>query len=343
MLGGLFKLEKSMSADESIYTFSPGRLRSGHAMTLFTWAWPRRFPRLPPAEPRLFETAPGVRVLAHCHWQPDPRTRPTLVVLHGLEGSSEAHYVRGIAEKALDARFNVVRLNQRNCGGTEHLCETLYHSGLTSDPATVLSELIEVDGLRAVAVAGYSLGGNLALKLAGEFGDAPPSELQAVVAVSPVMDLERCVWALERRSNAVYQWNFVRNLKARLRRKAALFPDRFPLAPLGRVRTVRDFDELYTAPHFGFAGASDYYYRASSIRVVDRIRVPTLILAAEDDPFVPPGPFRDPAVTGNPHIRVRVSPHGGHCAFLGPRGNGGDGYWAERAIVRFAGTHCRVG
>jgi hypothetical protein len=310
-------------------------------MTLLTWAWPRRFPGLPPAEPRLFDTAPGVRVLAHCHWQPDRRARPTLLVLHGLEGSSEAHYVRGIAQKAVDAGFNVIRLNQRNCGGTEHLCDTLYHSGLTSDPVAVLRELMEADGLRALAVAGYSLGGNLALKLAGEFGDAPPPALQAVAAVSPVMDLERCVRALERPANAVYQWNFVRNLKARLRRKARLFPDRFPLAPLARVRTVRDFDDAYTAPHFGFAGASDYYYRASALRVVDRIRVPTLILTAEDDPFVPPDPFRDPAVTGNPHITVCLSAHGGHCAFLGPRENGSDGYWAEEAVVRFAAAQCR--
>ena len=330
-----------MSADEPLDAFSPGRLRSGHAMTLFTWAWPRRFPRLPPAEPRLFDTAPGVRVLAHCHWQPDRLARPTLLVLHGLEGSSEAHYVRGIAQKAVDAGFNVIRLNQRNCGGTEHLCDTLYHSGLTSDPVAVLRELMEADGLRALAVAGYSLGGNLALKLAGEFGNACPPGLQAIAAVSPVMDLERCVRALERPANAVYQWNFVRNLKARLRRKAMLFPDRFPVAPLARVRTVRDFDEAYTAPHFGFAGASDYYYRASALRVVDRIRVPTLILSAEDDPFVPPAPFRDPAVTGNPHIQVRLSAHGGHCAFLGPRLNGSDGYWAEEAVVRFAAAQCR--
>jgi hypothetical protein len=331
-----------MSADEPVYAFSPGRLRSGHAMTLLTWAWPRRFPGLPPAEPRLFDTAPGVRVLAHCHWQPDRRARPTLLVLHGLEGSSEAHYVRGIAQKAVGAGFNVIRLNQRNCGGTEHLCDSLYHSGLTSDPVAVLRELMEVDGLPALAVAGYSLGGNLALKLAGEFGDAPPPALQAVAAVSPVMDLERCVRALERPANAVYQWNFVRNLKARLRRKARLFPDRFPLAPLARVRTVRDFDDAYTAPHFGFAGASDYYYRASALRVVDRIRVPTLILTAEDDPFVPPDPFRDPAVTGNPHITVCLSAHGGHCAFLGPRENGSDGYWAEEAVVRFAAAQCLV-
>jgi predicted alpha/beta-fold hydrolase len=321
---------------------APARLRNGHTMTLVTWAWPRRFPRLPVPVARVFDVAPSVRVLAHCHWQRDPRRCPTLLALHGLEGSSRAHYMGGMADKAYRAGFNVVRLNQRNCGGTEHLCDTLYHSGLTADPVAVLRELADRDGLRSFCVAGYSLGGNLALKLAGDFGGEVPSWLHAVCAVSPTMDLERCVLALERGANWMYQWNFVRNLRKRMRRKAVLFPNRYPVEPLTRIRTVRDFDEVYTAPHFGFANASDYYYRASALRVVDRIRVPTLILTAADDPFVPPEPFRDPAVTGNPDITVHVSAHGGHCAFLGAREPGDDRYWAERAIVEFARRYCVV-
>jgi uncharacterized protein len=320
----------------------PRRLRSGHVMTLFTWARRRSFPGLPPAVSRIFEVDSGARVLAHCHWQPDPRAHPTLLVLHGLEGSSDAHYMRGIADKGFRQGFNIVRLNQRNCGGTEHLCETLYHSGLTSDPAAVLRELTERDGLQSIAVAGYSLGGNLALKLAGEYGETPPAALHAVCAVSPTMDLERCVRALERTPNFPYQWNFVRNLKARMRRKARLFPDRFSTEPLGRIWSVRAFDEVYTAPHFGFEGASDYYYRASALRVVHAIRVPTLIIASEDDPFVPIEPFRTSAVTENPAIAMLVSRHGGHCAFLGRAENDEDGYWAERTIVRFVSDHCAI-
>ena len=241
----------------------------------------------------------------------------------------------GISDKAWAAGWNIVRLNQRNCGGTEHLSKGLYHSGLTQDPTVVLRELIQQDGIRAVAVAGYSLGGNLALKLAGELGDTPPPELKAVCAISPTMDLARCVDALERRSNVVYQWNFVRNLKARMRRKAQAFPGVFPLEALGRTWTVRQFDEAYTAPHHGFRDASDYYHRASAMRVVDAIRVPTLIIAAEDDPFVPVAPFRDATVTSNPSITVVLTQAGGHCAYV-ERGDGSyDGYWAEREIVRF--------
>jgi predicted alpha/beta-fold hydrolase len=324
-------------------TFEPLEYRprfiGGHKQTLYAWAKPRRFPQLPTPSERLFRVADDATVKAHCYWHDRPDEHPTFILLHGLEGSSTAHYMRGISDKAWAAGWNAVCLNQRNCGGTEHLSRGLYHSGLTHDPLFVLRELIEHDGLPSIAMAGYSLGGNLTLKLAGELGDAAPPELKAMIAVSPTLDLASCVEALERRSNLAYEFNFVRNLKARMRRKAAAFPDLFSLDALRRVWTVRQFDEAYTAPHHGFLNAADYYYRASSLRVVDRIRVPTLIMTAENDPFVPAGPFRDPAVTGNPNITVVITPEGGHCAFLEPGDDGYDGYWAEREIIRFATAH----
>ena len=153
-------------------TYVPrSRLKGGHRMTLYTWSRPRSFPRLPQAESRYFDVASDARVLAHCHWQPQTRSHPTLVALHGLEASSHAHYMLGLADKAFSRGFNVVRLNQRNCGGTEHLSAGLYHSGLSADPAAVIRELIELDGLGSIAVVGYSLGGNVALKLAGDYGE----------------------------------------------------------------------------------------------------------------------------------------------------------------------------
>ncbi len=311
----------------------------GHTQTLYAWARTRHFPRLPAPVDRYFDVAADARVLAHCHWQDTPASHPTIIVLHGLEGSSAAHYMRGIADKAWAVGWNVVRLNQRNCGHTEHLSRGLYHSGLTQDPHVVMQELIERDGITAVVVAGYSLGGNLAIKLAGDLGDAVPFALKAVCAVSPTLDLASCVDALERRANIVYQWNFVRQLKARMRRKATAFPGDFSLDALGRVWTVRRFDELYTAPHHGFLDAADYYHRASARRVVDRIRVPTLILAAEDDPFVPPAPFRSAEMTENSNVTAVVTPHGGHCAYLERATDDYDGYWAEREILRFAQLH----
>jgi len=303
-------------------------------MTLYAWARPRQFPTLPQPEARYFDVALDARVLAHCHWQPDRSERPTILLLHGLEGSSDAHYVRGMADKAWARGFNVVRLNQRNCGGTEHLSRGLYHSGLTADPLFVLTELRDRDGLTRFGVAGYSLGGNLAIKLAGELGTDGFPELRAVCAVSPVLELDACVRAIERRENRLYEWNFCRNLQTRMRRKARVFPDVFELEGLWKIWSIRAFDERYTAPHHGFDGASDYYHRASAMRVVDRVARPALVLSAADDPFVPPDIFDAPPLRENPHVSTVVTRHGGHCAFV-EEANGYDGYFAERVVLDF--------
>jgi hypothetical protein len=305
-------------------------------MTVTAWARPRRFPHLPSAEERLFQVTDDTQVLAHCHWQRERARHPVLIALHGLEGSTSAHYMRGIADKGYRAGFSVLLLNQRNCGGTEHLGPGLYHSGLTHDADHVIREIARDDNISRIVVAGYSLGGNIALKLAGDYESAPPPVLRGVCAVSPVMELSRCVHALERRQNLIYQWNFVRGLRARMRRKEQCRPGRFDLSDLPGIRTVREFDDRYTAPSFGFNGAEDYYHRASAMRVVDRIRVPALIITSEDDPFVPSDPLRDPAVTRNPRIEAIITRHGGHCAFLAEPTGDSDGYWAEEQIIEFA-------
>ena len=310
-------------------------LKGGHRMTLFGWGNPRRFQSLPAATDRFFDTAPRSRVLAHCYWQPAPQDAPTILALHGLNGSSRSHYMLGIAAKAYARGMNVVLLNQRNCGNTEHLSEGLFHSGLTEDARHVIDELSRADGLRAIAVSGYSLGGNLAVKLAAEYGDAAPPALLGVVAISPIIEIGDCTRALERRQNVLYEWNFVRELKKRMRRKEQFWPGLFDLSRLDAIRTVRQFDDVYTAPHFGFENAEDYYYRCSAMRIADRIRVPTLIITAEDDPFVPPGPFRSPILDANPHIDVHVTEFGGHCGFIAQAAPDDDGYWAETQIVNF--------
>ena len=318
-------------------------------MTLYAWARKRPLPALPVAESRFFDVAGDARVLAHCNWQPDRKSAPTLLALHGLEASSEAHYMRGLADKAFAAGFNVVRLNQRNCGGTEHLSRGLYHSGLTADPVFVLNELRDRDGLSRFAVSGYSLGGNIAMKLAGELGDRELPEVKAFAAVSPVIELEDCMQSIERRENRIYEWNFCRNLQGRMRRKAKTFPDLFDLNGLWKIWSIRSFDDRYTAPHHGYDGAADYYHRASAMRVIDRVARPSLILSAADDPFVPPHIFDAPAVKNNPHITTVITPHGGHCAFVEPTPTSAgaaadkvdnyDGYFAERIVVDFLKEH----
>ena len=313
-------------------------------MTLYAWARRRDLWALPTAEPRYFDVAADARVLAQCHWQPNRKDAPALLILHGLEGSSEAHYMRGLADKAFARGFSVLRLNMRNCGGTEHLSRGLYHSGLTADPRAVIEQLRDIDGVRAFALAGYSMGGNITLKLAGELGAADLPEVKAFAAVSPVIELEACVRAIERRENRIYEWNFCRNLQARIRRKVRAFPGAFDLQGLWKVWSIRAFDDRYTAPHHGFTSAEDYYYRASAMRVIDRVARPALILSAADDPFVPPEIFAAPAVRDNPQITTVITSCGGHCAFVespaaapivADVAGGYDGYFAEKMIVEF--------
>ena len=317
-------------------------------MTLYAWARRRALPALPAADPRYFDVAADARVLGKCHWQPDRKEAPTLLILHGLEGSSDAHYMRGMADKAFGRGFNVVRLNMRNCGGTEHLSRGLYHSGLTGDPRAVVEELRAADGLRTFAIAGYSMGGNVTMKLAGELGVSALPDVKAFAAVSPVIELEACVQAIERRENRIYEWNFCRNLQARMRRKARAFPGAFDLDGLWKVWSIRAFDDRYTAPHHGFNGAEDYYQRASAMRVIDRVARPALIISAADDPFVPPQIFGAPAVRDNPHITTLITSCGGHCAFVespivagatAGQSNGYDGYFAEKTVVDFLAAH----
>ena len=310
--------------------------KGGHAQTLAAFAWPRRFRfRSRADEPRLFQVAPDTQVLAHCRWQAKPREHPTIVIWHGIEGSSDAVYMLATAQKAFRAGFNVVRMNLRNCGGTEHLTPTLYHGGLSDDLRAVVAELIEQDGLTRIFLAGFSLGGNMVLKLAGEYGDEAPLELLGVCAVSPSVDLAASAELILQRSNWLYHRDFLRRLKSRLARKQKLFPDRYDTSEIKSVRTLREFDDRYTSRAHGFDGAAEYYYRASSIRVIDRIRVPTLVIHGRDDPFIPFAPINNPALTENPYILLLAPERGGHVAFLGSTKDGEDRFWAENRVVEF--------
>jgi len=320
-------------------TFEPHPLlRNPHAQTLAATFLPRRFPRLPRSVLRDFETEPGTRIRGQCHWQAIPKERPTLVLVHGLEGSSDSGYMLGLAERAFVAGWNAVRLNQRNCGGTESLTPTLYNSGLSRDYRAVLAELIDRDSLPEIFFAGYSMGGNLVLKMAGELAGGAPRQLHAVAGVCPCVELGVCSDAVGLPRNFIYQEHFVRNLKNRMRRKAQLFPGKFDLVPMARVRTLREFDDVITAKYCCFRGATDYYYQSSALRVAGEIRVPTLIVTAQDDPFVPINSFSDPALASNAHIRLVAPEHGGHCAFIS-RYSGAARFWAEARLMEFFAGH----
>ena len=320
--------------------FTPHRwLRGGHVQTVASFLIKRRF-HLPAPEERLVDVAPGVQVLCHCHWQPD-RTLPlTVIVVHGLEGSSDSQYMRGIAEKALAAGMNVIRYNQRNCGGTDALAPVLYNSGLSNDVAAVARELMERDRITQLALVGFSMGGNIVLKLAGEWGTQGPPEFRAVAACCPSMDLAASADALHEPANRLYEWYFLWNLRRRMLHKARLFPGHFNTGRMKGMRSLRDFDDRITAYYCGFTGADDYYARAAAANVVDRIAVPALILHAANDPFIRVTAETRRKIAGNPNIRFVETSDGGHCAFLAVQDGLEDGNWAENQIVQFLKGVC---
>ncbi|MBV9609338.1 MAG: alpha/beta fold hydrolase [Acidobacteria bacterium] len=323
-----------IATSDDIEAFVPRRgLRSAHLQTLAGALFPPRT-RLPQPERRLVRVADGVQVLALCNWQPDRASSLTAIIVHGLEGSSESAYVIGTANKAWAAGMNVVRMNVRNCGGTERLGPTLYHSGLSADVGEVARELISSEHLGRIALVGFSMGGNQVLKLAGEWGSDAPAQLRAVAAISPGIDLAASADAIHRSSNRLYEWNFLRTLRRSVRRKARVFPGQFDVPGLRRLRSLRGFDDAVTAKHWGFAGADDYYARASASPLLDRIEVPTLVIHSTDDPFVIITPATRERLLRNPKIRYVETSRGGHCAFLAG-GREYDGRWAERQVVRF--------
>jgi len=319
----------------SVFRPRPG-LRGGHVQTLAAFFLPRRID-LPPAEQRLIEVEPGIPVLCHCHWQKDRRAL-TLIVVHGLEGSSESQYMMGIARSGLAAGMNVVRMNQRNCGGMDHWAPTLYNSSRSADVAAVARNLLERDGVPAFVLVGFSMGGNLVLKLAGEWGSDGPSEFHGVVAVCPAVNLAAGADALHEPANRIYEYYFLLQLFRRFRRKVELFPGAFDASRLRGVRTLRDFDDQVTAYYCGFTGADDYYDRAAAANVIDRIARPTLVIHAANDPFIRILPATRQALLSNPNINYIETEDGGHCAFIAERDADPayDGRWAEHEVVEFA-------
>ena len=308
-----------------------------------------RTDHLPPAIPQLVEVSPAhgsqisTQVLCECHWQPlpDRPTRPTAVLLHGLEGSSRSQYVIGNANKLWFAGCNVIRMNMRNCGGTEKLSPTLYHSGLSTDVDHVLRHFIATEHLQTVALIGYSMGGNLVLKLAGDLGAFAPPQLHSVVGVSPAIDLAASADALHEPQNRLYERRFLRALLKRFRRKSTLFPRAFDPQRAAHITSLREFDDRITALYSGFRSADDYYFRAAAARVLDRIALPTLVIHASDDPFIRFTQDTRAALAANPNITLLETTHGGHCAFLAPPdpASHNDGYWAEHTALRFVLDH----
>jgi predicted alpha/beta-fold hydrolase len=283
-----------------------------------------------PMTERLYQTEPEAQVLVHEQF---PQNKPIghILMVHGLEGSSNAGYIRSMSQLALERGYAVHRTNMRSCGGTESLCKTMYHAGLTCDTLSLIRQ-IRAERNEPIYLIGYSLGGNVSLKLAGELGDKAEGLLDAVIAVSTPIDLAASVRKMSRRSNWIYESRFVARLKERIRRRALTMPGVYDIAALDKCKTVYEFDDRITAPFFGFGTADNYYSTQSSDQYLEKIRVPTLLIQAKDDPLIPFEIFDHPAIRQNPYIKLIAVEHGGHLGFVSrktPR------FWVDRVVLRW--------
>lgn len=259
--------------------------------------------------------------------------------MHGLEGSSNSKYIVGNTARALAAGLNVVRMNMRSCGGTDALSPTIYHSGRTGDIGRVVEAIVREQGLSAVALVGYSMGGNLVLGWAGALGERIPGIVKAAVGISPLMDLAASSAALHRPQNRIYEWHFLKSMLARVRRRMELYPRIYGTAAVDKIRSMRNFDQEIVARYGGFRDADDYYYTVASSQYAGSLRVPTLIVHSADDPFIRMLPETRATLIENPHVTLLETQKGGHCAFLAAEKNG-DGRWAERTLLGFLLEAC---
>jgi predicted alpha/beta-fold hydrolase len=301
-------------------------LRSPHLQTIAAHFWKR--PDVAsefPVERRLYRTEPDVQVLV-CSQRPRGEAFGELVMVHGLEGSGHAGYIRSLSAAALRAGFAVHRFHMRTCGGTEGLCRTLYHAGLTGDLLSVLREFRR-EGRSPAFLAGFSLGGIVVLKLAGEMGESAREYVRGICTVSAPLDLEACARRIGEPDNRLYEARFVRAMRRRL-----CATGRYQMRQFAGLRSVYELDDRFTAPSFGFGNAANYYRTQSALGFLEGLRVPALLIQAQDDTFVPFTAYESVAVRSNPWVRLMATEHGGHLGFIGCAPHR---LWSDEAIMEW--------
>jgi uncharacterized protein len=275
-------------------------------------------------EKRLYRTQPDVQVLVEVQ-RPAGASRGDVVLVHGLEGSGQAGYVRSMSRLGAQSGYTMHRFNLRSCGG-DHLAPNVYHGGLTSDLLAVLRAL-QAEGRAPLKLVGFSLGGNLVAKLAGELGEDARPLIAGICAASAAIDLLACARRLGKRDNRLYQQRFVRLMRARARAVRGL-----PAADFRGIRSLYQLDDRITAPAWGFRDAEHYYTTQSANQFLERIRVPALFITARDDTFIPFRIYDHPAFRENPCLRLIATEYGGHLGFIAkskPR------LWLDHAILEW--------
>jgi len=276
-------------------------------------------------------------------WGPDPAPdAPIVLVMHGLEGSAKRRYMRNMARELVGVGIRPVALNFRGCSGEPNRALHYYHSGKTDDPDFVLRTLRARYPTRRFGALGFSLGGNMLLKLLGERSDGGRGLVDAAVAISVPYDLAAGCELLEQTGmGRFYAAYFLRSLQRKVRWKERVLREVLDLEAALAAVTIRQFDDRVTAPLHGFAGAADYYQTSSSIRFLEGVSVPTLLLHAQDDPFLPDDSIPRLQAAANPYLHLALQPRGGHVGFLeGTPGR--PSFWAEEEAARFLAEALRI-
>ena len=307
--------------------------RNGHVQTI--WGPLFRNDRLPLRRERLSTPDGDFVDLDWLDGDGDATGAPTLLVLHGLEGSSRSHYASGLLRAGRAAGWHPVVFNFRSCSGELNHLPRFYHSGETGDLAWVVQVLVARAPGVPIGAVGVSLGGNVLLKWLGEVGGAAPAELRGAVGISVPFDVAASARVLDRGFHRlVYAANFLKTMRSKVIEKERRYPGFIDVAATRRARTFARYDRVVTAPLNGFRDEVDYWTRASSGPYLARIRRPTLLLGAHDDPIVPGRTLPDPQ-TLPPGVRTEFTARGGHAGFLEGRWPWRAGSWAERRAVEF--------
>jgi predicted alpha/beta-fold hydrolase len=278
--------------------------------------------------------------LVMCENRPLPReAQGAVLLMHGLGGHADSSYMLRVANKFLQKGWCAFRLNHRGAGQGRGLARGIYHAGKSEDLQPVLQKLAESCPDQKIIAVGFSLSGNLLLKYLGEKKWLPPENFRGAIAVSPPLDLAVCAQVMRRRRNRLYDLRFTRLLKKLVREYQENFSD-FPHFELPFNLTVYAFDQIVTAPLNGFASAEDYYAQCSANQFLANLSHPTVIIAADNDPFIPRETYLD--LPASDYIKLHLTRSGGHMGFISrQRTSWRDYRWMDEAVVAYAEGLCR--
>ncbi len=303
--------------------------RSGHLDTILPAALRR--PAAWPVQKIRIDTPDGDFLDLDYH--SDGATHKIAILSHGLEGSSSQSYIRGMAKSLAMQGWDTLAWNFRGCSGEPNRLLRFYHSGATDDLQAVIDHVLLTQRYEKIALIGFSLGGNLNLKYLGDLGSSIDQRIYKAVSFSVPCDLEACSYQLAIPSNRYYMRRFMRSLRLKMQNKALRFPGELDITGLTQMRTFAEFDGRYTAPLHGFDGAVDYWTRCSCLPVLTRIRIPTLLVNARNDPFLAPECYPEKEAAKHPYFHFESPDGGGHVGFMSSRPNGE--YWSETRAIEF--------